>query len=164
MEPKHLLLLCVRKCLVSTNMCTRDHNVNVLHNLGYFRVKNTTIFKNRDKFILSPAVAKNTNGKYWFDIREVNLNRINPNSLLLVRIVPDMFILEEIKSVSSLLSKELMDNRPNSGNVWGIHIEMRELQNSAFIFNIKDIDNKLTTKLLEKSEINKAFNRFENFI
>ncbi len=145
-------------------MNTRDHNVEVLENLGYFRLANTSIFKNGDNFILSPAVAESTNGKYWFDIREVNLNRITSNSPLLVRIVPDLFILETIKSISLLLTKQVMDNRPNSGNVWSIHIDMKKSSNSAFIFNVKNTENKLPIKLLEKPEINDALSEIKNFI
>lgn len=104
---------------MSNKINTRDHNFEILESLGYRKVSNTTVFKNGSDFTLSPAVAESANGKYWFDVREVNLCRINTSSLILVRIVPDLFILETIKSISSLLSKQVMDNRPKSGNVWG---------------------------------------------
>jgi tetratricopeptide (TPR) repeat protein len=103
------------------------------------------------------AVAESSNGKYWFDVREVNLNRINSKSLLLVRIVPDLFILETLQTVSPLLSKQVMDNRPHSGNVWGIHIDIKKSTNSAFLFNIKNPSKKIATKLLKNTEINQAF-------
>ena len=76
---------------------TRYHNLEVLQDLGYRKVRNTTIFKSENEFILSPAVAESTNGKYWFDVREVNLNQISSNSLVLIRIVPDLFIFETIQ-------------------------------------------------------------------
>jgi hypothetical protein len=136
---------------------TRDHNLEVILSFGYRKVSNTTVFKNGNDFILSPAVAENSNGKFWFDVREVNLNRINSNSLLLVRIVPDLFILDTLKNISPLLSKQVMDNRPNSGNVWGIHIDIKKSTNSAFLFNLKNPSNKIATKLLKKTEINQAF-------
>ena len=142
---------------MSDKIRTRDHNLDVLRNLGYRKVSNTTVFKNGDNFILSPAVAESTNGKYWFDIREVNINRINSKSILLVRVVPDLFILETLKNISPLLSKQVMDNRPNSGNVWGIHIDIKKSTNSAFLYNIKNPYNKIATKLINKSEINDAF-------
>ena len=142
---------------MSDKIRTRDHNLDVLRNLGYRKVSNTTVFKNGDNFILSPAVAESTNGKYWFDVREVNLNRINSESILLVRVVPDLFILETLKNISPLLSKQVMDNRPNSGNVWGIHIDIKKSTNSAFLYNIKNPYNKIATKLINKSEINDAF-------
>ena len=143
---------------MSNKINTRDHNLDILQNLGYRKVSNTTVFKNGDNFILSPAVAKSRNGKYWFDIREVNLNRINSKSILLVRIVPDLFILETLKNISLLLSKEVMEHRPNSGNVWSIHINIKKYTNSAFLYNIKNQDNKIATKLINKSSINDVFN------
>jgi len=131
---------------------TREHNLDVLQNLGYQKISNTTVFKNDNNFILSPAVAKSKNGKYWFDIREVNLKRINSKSILLVRIVPDLFILETLQNILPLLSKQVMDNRPNSGNVWGIYID------------IKKPYNKIATKLINKSEINDVFNTIKESI
>ena len=136
---------------------TRDHNLEVIQSFGYRKVSNTTVFRNGNDFILSPAVAESSNGKYWFDVREVNLNRINPDSLLLVRIVPDLFILETLQTISPLLSKQVMDNRPNSGNVWGIYIDIKKSTNSAFLFNIKNPSKKIATTLLNKADINHAF-------
>ena len=141
---------------MSDKIKTRDHNLEILQGLGYHKVKNTTVFESGNYFILSPAVAESANGKYWFDVREVNLNHINSNSLLLVRIVPDLFILETVKSISSLLSKQVMDNRPKSGNVWGIHIDLKKSSNSALLYNIKSPGNKISTMLLKKTEINEA--------
>jgi len=141
---------------------TRDHNIEVLHSLGFSRIQNTTVFKKGNDYILSPAVAENTNGKYWFDVREVNLNRVNTESLLLVRIVPNLFILEKLKSISSLLSKNVMDNRPNSGNVWGININMQEALNTAFLFNIRNRNNRVKTKLFNKEDVMNYFNDATN--
>lgn len=149
---------------MSDKINTRDHNLEVLQGLGYRKVRNTTVFESGNDFILSPAVAENTNGKYWFDIREVNLNHINSKSLLLVRIVPDLFILETIKSISSLLSKQVMDNRPNSGNVWGIHIDLKKSSNSALLYNIKNTDHKISTRLLRKTAINEAVSEIKKRI
>jgi len=143
---------------MNTKVITRDHNIELLHRLGYRKFKNTTIFENGNSFILSPAVSESTNGSYWFDIREVNLNHINRNSLLLVRIVPDIFILESINSISELLTKEVMDNRPNSGNVWGIHITMNKSNKSAQLFNVKNQNIKIPTKLLRSEEVIENYN------
>jgi hypothetical protein len=46
-------------------IATRDHNLDVLHELGFKQVRNTTVFHKGDDYILSPAVAEGTNGKYW---------------------------------------------------------------------------------------------------
>ena len=132
---------------------TSEHNVDILLGLGFQKVRNTTLFQNGERFILSPAVSENTNGKYWFDVREVNLNRINDDSLLLVRIVPDLFIVENLIAVSSLFSKQLMDNRPHSGNVWATYINMNKTSHSAFLFNTKKPGNKISIKLLNREKV-----------
>jgi hypothetical protein len=139
---------------------TRNHNIEILKSLGYRRESNTTVFKNGSDFILSPAVAEGTNGRYWFDIREVNLKRINENTLLLVRIVPDLFILKTMKSIEPLLSDKLMGNRPNSGNVWSIHINLKK----SFIYNIKNKKDEMVVELFKKSEKIKSFNALKNSI
>jgi hypothetical protein len=141
---------------------TRNHNIEILKSLGYRKESNTTVFKNGSDFILSPAVAEGTNGRYWIDIREVNLKCINANTLLLVRIVPDLFILKTMKSIEPLLSEKLMGNRPNSGNVWSVHIDLKKSSNSAFIYNIKNIKKESKVELFKKSEIIKSFNALKN--
>ena len=57
-----------------------------------------------------------------------------------------------------------MVNRPNSGNVWGIHIDIEKSSNSAFLYNIKNPYNKVSTRLLKKSEISDAFNAMTSTI
>ena len=55
----------------------------------------------------SPAVAKNSQGYYWFDIREANIERKDALSveecLLLIRIVPNKFILCSFNDIRNLL-------------------------------------------------------------
>ena len=147
---------------MSGKIHTRDHNIDILQDLGYRKFKNTTVFQNGSKFIISPAVSVGSSGKYWFDIREVNLNRINTDeeALLLVRIVPNLFILDYLKRFSSLFTQQLMDNRPNSGNVWGIHIEMNKKLDQAYLFNTKKSSNKIKVKLLQIGNIGKFLEKF----
>ncbi len=144
---------------------TEKHNLEILCGLGYQKQGNTTVFKNANgDFILSPAVSENTNKKYWFDIRKVNLKKINSKSILIVRIVPDLFVIEKIASLSSLLSKQVMDNRPHSGDVWGIYIEMDKNLNIAHLFNIKNTTDRIELPLIEKTNINEAFSKVKNNI
>ena len=143
---------------------TRDHNLEILYIWGYKKISNTTVFKNANDFILSPAVAESTNGIYWFDIRDANLKDINSKSILVVRIVPDLFVVEKIASLSSLLSEQVMDNRPHSGDVWGIHIEMDKNLNIAHLFNIKNPTDKIETPLIYKTNIKENFNKVKKNI
>lgn len=115
---------------------TRDHNVEVLMGLGFQRDGNTAVFANGATRLLSPAVAQGSGGRYWFDVREANLMRLNRSTLVLVvRIVPDRFIVEQFTQLDALFSAAVMDHRANSGNVWGIYIDMGSPQ--ARVYNIK---------------------------
>ncbi|SMM99782.1 hypothetical protein SPONL_883 [uncultured Candidatus Thioglobus sp.] len=57
-----------------------------------------------------------------------------------------------------------MDNRPNSGNVWSIYIVLKKISNSALLYNIKNKNNEIPTKLLKKTEINKAVSKIKKSI
>ena len=130
-------------------MCeTRNHNIQLLPELGFDQYRNTTVFSNQTISIISPAVAQNTNGGYWFDLRKVNLDRLNPNSYLLVRIVPDLFIFETIENISKFITSKLMENRPNSGNVWALGLKPAPNEKTALLFNKANSDNSILVKLL----------------
>ncbi len=133
---------------------TRFHNISVLESLGYGQVGNTTVFCNNKDFILSPAVSESRGG-YWFDIREVNLKRMGGDFLLLVRIVPDKYILASSEYISPLLTEELKDNRPHSGQVWGIKIGNMGINSfcGATFFNVKNRYNELQVNVLDKDRM-----------
>lgn len=134
--------------------------------MGYTQEKNTAVFKKGNDFILSPAVSEGSGGKYWFDIRENNLERINSESktsLLLIRIVPDMFIVKTLSSISSLLSKDLMRHRINSGNVLGFHIDkIDESKKTAELYNTSKSNERISTKILWKDEVKLAVDKLKN--
>ncbi|RZM79732.1 hypothetical protein [Leptolyngbya iicbica] len=131
---------------------TRDHNLNLLSELGFVKFSNTTVFHKSSTSLISPAVAENKTGGYWFDIRQVNLERLSENSYLFVRIVPNMFVLATIGEISYLISSELMDNRPHSGDVWGLGIKIDHAKKTADIFNKSSSENKFRTELLSIDE------------
>ncbi|WP_394141912.1 hypothetical protein [Vibrio chagasii] len=99
---------------------TRHHNIQVFTNNGFRQLSNTTVFFKEAISLISPSVAQNSTGGYWFDLRKVNLDRLSTNAYLLVRVVPDQFILITLSDIKSLITEELMDNRPHSGDVWGV--------------------------------------------
>jgi hypothetical protein len=137
---------------------TRDHNLKLLRELGFKKFSNTTIFKKGELSLISPAVAENQSGGYWFDLRKVNLDRLSSNSYLLVRIVPDLFVLEPLNQVVSLVAPALMCNRPHSGDVWGLGVEFRTSEMVAYLFNKSVSQAKLKTKLLSLEEAKAALN------
>ena len=102
------------------------------------------------------GVAENTNGRFWFDLRQVNLARLTSKAYLLVRIVPNLFVFAGMTDINSLLTTELMDNRPNSGNVWGIHLEFDKARNTAKLFNLKAPKHKISFPLYTKLQAEEA--------
>jgi len=108
-----------------------DHSSTALHNKELLtlnlRVKQigiTQLYDRSDLLVFSPAVALNGNGSYWFDIREVNLEKrrelARPRCILLLRIVPDIFIVCEFSELEKILIKP----EPSYGkHKWSFYIE-----------------------------------------
>lgn len=140
------------------NSNTRDHNLKLLRELGFKKFLNTTVFHKGELSLISPAVAENQSGGYWFDLRKVNLDRLSSRSYLLVRIVPDLFVLEPFNKVANLVAPALMDNRPHSGDVWGIGVEFRTSEMVAHLFNKSASQTKIKSKLLSLEEAKAALN------
>ncbi|TKG03096.1 hypothetical protein [Vibrio sp. F13] len=132
---------------------TRYHNIDLLLDNGFKQFKNTTVFSCDHVSLLSPSVAENKTGSYWFDLRKVNLNRLGETPFILVRIVPDLFIFEPLTSIDSLLAEEYMDNRPNSGDVWGIKMELDLELMQAIVFNVKAPNYKLKLNIQSLADI-----------
>jgi hypothetical protein len=68
---------------------SRSCNENVLFDVGFSRVGNSSLYrKGTQAYILSPGISKGKHEKYWFDIREANLQKIgeSPNVWVLLRI------------------------------------------------------------------------------
>jgi len=61
-------------------------------------------------------------------------------------------VLISIEEISQLISPELMDNRPHSGNVWGLGIELNHSQKTADLFNKSSSENRFRTELLSIEE------------
>lgn len=139
---------------------TRDHNVDILIGSGFKKFSNTTVFHKGELSLLSPAVAESSSGTYWFDLRKVNLERLSAKSFLLVRIVPDLSIFQSIDSIAELLSPRLMDNRPHSGDVWGIKMDINKSSMSAQIYNLKDSCLRISVELLTSTAISKQLQDF----
>lgn len=137
---------------------TANHNISVLTEAGWIKQGNTTIFQKGTARLLSPAVSENSNGKYWFDLREVNLKRVGGKAILLVRVVPNMFVATTLDAISELVSERLKDNRPNSGNVWGLQLKFTVTKMSVDLFNIKDTDRKIRLPMIPKEEAGQLLN------
>lgn len=145
---------------MSIRNSTRIHNLSFLKTeVGCSQLRNSTIFMKNDFYFISPAVSEGTHGKYWVDIREVNLAKVNPSKcFFLPRIVPNLFIIEHYKNIKSFLSDELMEFRLNSGNVWGIYMEINLSEMKAILFSKKNSETTLITKLINKEALFQSIN------
>jgi hypothetical protein len=113
---------------------TRYHNIDVLNLNGFQREGISSVFANLfGKKILSPGVSPGNEGLYWFDIRKANLDRMrgNNNTWVLVRIVPNWFVLFKLNVILPYLTEQTQQIRPHSGIVWAlfcdIHLETRKV-------------------------------------
>ena len=132
---------------------TRYHNIEVLDELGFRQVLGSTIFRKKLNYILSPAVAENTTGRYWFDIRETNLEKLDDNALLLIRIVPDLFALFQIQELSDIFQQRFKDYGPHSGGVWRMHLKLNFIRDTVDIWTLKNKDHIKTAQLIKKPQI-----------
>jgi len=80
----------------------------LVNDLGLKQISNTTIFRKNECFVLSPSVQNKHN---WFDLREVNLNKYNPDvhkGYLLIRF-KDSFLLANLNTFQQkMLTEDLI--------------------------------------------------------
>ena len=134
----------------TTESFEKDFLINHLHLKQY---KNTTVFTKDDIFILSPSISINKQNKYWFDMREININRFDTNKylkfIILIRIVDVGIVLldfEEVKKIMNTASKK----EQKGLKVWSFTIEFED--KSVKIFNKKD-KTFLSTTMISKEQI-----------
>lgn len=125
--------------MAGDHRATAKHNIEVLQSAGFNKQGNTSIFTNGQCKLLSPAVSCGQGGHYWFDIREVNVDKIQgDNSCILIRVIPDMFILVRLDDFSALLSEDTKRFRKNSGAVWGFYTSINTSEKQAKIVSTAD--------------------------
>lgn len=113
---------------------TTNHNKEFLiTDLKLTQYRNSTIFVNREYFILSPSVQ---NKNKWFDIRKINLDKFIDYKYgkILIRLFDD-FILVDLKEFMSKMLDENPYDTSNSGIHWKFQI--REDESKSYIFNTK---------------------------
>ena len=138
---------------------TANHNIEVLQSVGFRKQGNTSIFNNGECKLLSPAVSCGQGGHYWFDIRQVNLDKIQGNnSHILVRVIPDMFILLKLANFTSMLSEGTMRFRKNSGAVWGFYISLNTSNGNAKIISSADSSLLHPANIVKKDGITQLLN------
>ncbi len=140
--------------MAGDNRATTNHNIEILQSAGFKKQGTTSILKKSGCKLLSPAVSSGQGGHYWFDIRKVNVDQVKgEGSYILIRIVPDMFILIKLSDFLPLLSKATRRYRKNSGEVWGFYITLNIIKNMAKIVSKDDSTSTYSTPIIKKNRI-----------
>lgn len=116
---------------------TVNHNKNILvKDLGLRQFSNTTIFKKRNFFVLSPSIQ---NSYCWFDLRKVNIDRFNKEKdrgYLLIRFF-DKFLLADL---GDFINNIICDDNFVETKVSGVHwkFNIRRDNNKYIVVNQTD--------------------------
>ena len=135
---------------------SRSCNEDVLLDVGFCKVGNSSLYKKgTHSYILSPGISQGKHEKYWFDIREANLQRIgkSPKVWILLRIVPSWFAFFPIDQISKYMNEQTHDIRSNSGLVYGFYCELDEQNRRLTITSKNDESSSFSTELLDRAKV-----------
>lgn len=139
-----------------------NHIQTTMHNVEFLGSKcqlkkcgNRALFKKDSQFYISPAVAKNSQGYYWFDIRQATLDYISKFDIahckIIIRIVPDLFIYIEWTNMDALLENPKIEKT-------GLMKWEFLLQKSFTIVKNRNSEAQLSVHPLNKQEFEFKFN------
>lgn len=131
-------------------------NEDILTDFAFRKVGSSSLYKRgSDAFILSPGISRGRHEKYWFDIREANLNKIGSNvkAWVLLRIVPNWFVFFSIADIRKHMNQKTQDIRVNSGKVWGFYCELNEEKRTIRVVSKNDNSASFSTILLDRPSV-----------
>jgi glutamate-5-semialdehyde dehydrogenase len=133
---------------------TAEHEKELLINAGFEQIENTTLYRQGNLYLLSPAVKENQNGTYLFDVREAILSRYHNDSanetkrlLIFIRIVKDRFIPLQFSELEKIM-RNFYDTESTGKKVWRFEIK----DEFTVIMNRKNTSETLSVKALGKDE------------
>ena len=135
---------------------SRSCNEDVLLNIGLKRVSNSSLFKSTaGHLFLSPGISEGLHEKYWFDIRDVNFQKMTKETknFVLLRIVPAWFAFFPLDHIRRYLNKKTKDIRKNSGIVYGFYCELDENNRAIEITAKNDMAAKFSVALLNRGKV-----------
>jgi len=144
---------------------SKSCNEDVLLDIGFLRVGSSSIYKNKaGVYILSPGISPGKHEKYWFDIRDANLQKIGRSAKVwvLLRIVPDWFAFFSIENIREYMNEKTQDIRKVSGLVYGFHCDIDEHTQRIKITAKNDRLATLSVDLLDRKKVKKLL--LENII
>ena len=137
---------------------SRTHNEEVVTDQGYKRNGNSSLFGKKGSYLFSPGISTGKHQKYWFDIREKNLQKIEKGSNvnILLRIYPNAFAYISLEYLQPYLIPSLADTRLNSGIVWGFYCEIKADSKQIEIIPKNKTSVSIVADLLTKQEATSA--------
>ena len=140
---------------------TSNYKKEILTNLNFMQYRNTTIYSQKDIFILSPSVAKNQQGYYWFDIREKILSQFDPKIYktfhCIIRIVDVGFLSFPFQKIQKIMTKESKIEKPSKNKVWSFKIQ----NDFSIIVNRKSVNDKISVIVKSENEIVENLQKFK---
>ncbi len=128
--------------MINNRKASSEINKEILINkLCLIQYKNTTIFENDNLFVLSPSVQ---NKQKWFDIREVNINKIDKTkkAYLIIRFFSQFIIINLHEFIEKMICGCESNITKNSGIHWKFVIKniciINKKSKSKIIINIVD--------------------------
>lgn len=145
---------------------SRYANEDLLLNVGFRRIGASSVFgKGSMTYILSPGVSRGQNDRYWFDVRDANVKKMDGGmtAWVMLRIVPSSFSIFPMKYILQRLNSSTQGIRKNSGMVCGfgciidqhahkIHINVNSGSMSGFSADLLDRDS-------ARMELNERFGK-----
>lgn len=134
---------------------SRSCNEDVLLDIGFSRVGSSSLYKNgTGAFILSPGISQGQHEKYWFDIRDANLQKMSnkTKAWVLLRIVPGWFAFFAIDSIRGYMNQKTQDIRKNSGLVYGFYCELDEKNQLIEVTAKNDMSASFSLALLDRTK------------
>lgn len=101
--------------------------------LGFCQYKNTTIYRKKGFFVLSPSVQ---NESLWFDLRKVNLSKqkkLEEDGFLLIRLLDEFVLFDLDYFHKELISKYDPVNTQNSGEHWKFLVYRKDGKNVSVV-------------------------------
>jgi len=133
---------------------TRAHNIDVVTGSGYAKLGGSSLFVKPGMYLFSPGISKGKHEKYWFDIREANVKKIEKGADvgILLRIVPNMFAYLSWADISPWLTIPFSDIRANSGRVWGFYCDIKVEATKIGVVLKSDSSKEVVVSLLTRDE------------
>ena len=131
---------------------TANYKKELLINSGFNQIRNSTLFSKGRNLVLSPAVAENQQGYFWFDVREAIISQYKPDYheifLVIVRVVPQRFLVFDFSELKKIL-KTTSKIEKTGKKVWSFVIENR----FSKVTNKKSPRETISVNLAEEKEI-----------